>query len=67
MTRKSYRSIPLPELVRMWEAGRNAVVLGAGDSDLTIGDLLDMRREIDRRRGESNPTVEVDFEKYVKD
>lgn len=51
----------------MWEAGRDAVVLGAGDSDLTIGDLLDMRREIDRRRGESNPTVEVDFEKYVKD
>lgn len=67
MTRRSYRSIPLDELVRMWESGRDALVFGAGESDLTIGDLLDMRREIDRRRGEVNPTAEVDFEKYVKD
>lgn len=57
----------MDELVRMWESGRDALVFGTGESDLTIGDLLDMRREIDRRRGEVNPTAEVDFEKYVKD
>lgn len=65
-----YRTIPTKRLVEMWEAGVNAV-RGRDPSELTVGDfdaLWEMRREIDRRRDERPPVVDVNFSKdYLTD
>ena len=65
-----YRSIPTSRLVEMWEAGVNAVK-GKDPSELTVGDydaIYEMRKELDRRSGDTNPSVHVDFESdYVTD
>ena len=65
-----YRSRPTERLVAMWEAGVNAV-MGRDPSELTIGDydaIWEMRRELDRRRDERKPVVDVNFsEDYLTD
>lgn len=54
----------------MWEDGVNAVK-GKDPSELTVGDydaILEMRRELDRRKDEPKPVVDVNFSKdYLTD
>ena len=65
-----YRTIPTVRLVQMWEDGVNAVK-GKDPSELTVGDydaILEMRRELDRRKDEPKPVVDVNFSKdYLTD
>lgn len=65
-----YRTIPTWRLVEMWEDGVNALK-GKDPSELTVGDygpILDMRRELDRRKDEPKPVVDVNFSKdYLTD
>ncbi len=65
-----YRSIPTVRLVEMWEQGVNAVK-GKDPSELTVGDydaLWEMRRELDRRKDEPKPIVNVNFsDEYLTD
>jgi len=65
-----YKSIPTWRLVEMWEEGVNAVK-GKDPSELTVGDydaLWEMRRELDRRKDEPKPVVDVNFSKdYLTD
>ena len=65
-----YRSIPTWRLVEMWEAGVNAVK-GKDPSELTVGDydsIFELRKEIDRRKDEKKPVVDVNFSKdYLTD
>ena len=65
-----YRSIPTVRLVEMWEQGVNAVK-GKDPSELTVGDydaLWEMRRELDRRKDEPKPIVDVNFsDEYLTD
>lgn len=67
----SYRDVPTPELVRMWEDERERLLAGDGRGVLKPSDydhLLAMRRELDHRRGDVNPSVEVNFERdYLTD
>ena len=54
----------------MWEQGVNAVK-GKDPSELTVGDydaLWEMRRELDRRKDEPKPIVNVNFsDEYLTD
>ena len=54
----------------MWEAGVNAVK-GKDPSELTVGDydsIFELRKEIDRRKDEKKPVVDVNFSKdYLTD
>lgn len=65
-----YRSIPTARLVEMWREGVEALK-GKDASSLTeddYGRILEMRREIDRRKDEPKPTVDVNFSKdYLTD
>ncbi len=65
-----YRTIPTVRLVEMWLAGVNAV-RGKDPAELTVGDydaILEMRRELDRRKDEPKPVVDVNFSKdYLTD
>lgn len=65
-----YRSIPTVRLVEMWEAGVSAI-RGRDPSELTVGDfdaIYEMRRELDRRRDEPKPVVDVNFSnEYLTD
>lgn len=64
-----YKRKSTAELEEEWMRKRDEVA-GKKPSGRTRGDmdtLLALRREIDRRRGERNPTVEFNFESYVKD
>ncbi len=65
-----YHTIPTVRLVEMWEQGVNAV-RGKDPSELTVGDydaIYEMRRELDRRKDEPKPTVDVNFSKdYLTD
>lgn len=61
-----YRKLSTSALVARWEGLRRKVMAGGGVlSDMD--ELSALRREIDRRSGETRPTVEVDFEKYITD
>ena len=51
MTRKELRGKTLAELEALWTTRRD--------------ELLAIKREIDRRKGEEIPAVGVDFESYV--
>lgn len=58
-----YHTIPTVDLVAMWEKGVNAV-RGKDPSELTIGDydaIYEMRRELDKRKDERKPIVDVNF------
>ena len=57
-----YRTIPTEELVRMWRERRTMV-----QAPETIGELVDIRKELDRRKGNGNPSSSVDFEQFVTD
>lgn len=65
-----YHTIPTARLVQMWEDGVNAV-RGRDPSELTVGDydaLFEMRRELDRRKDERPPVVDVNFSaEYLTD
>ena len=64
-----YKRKSTAELEEEWRRRRDEVA-GKKPSERTPGDmdaLLALRREIDRRRGVRNPTVEINFESYVKD
>lgn len=65
-----YRTIPTVRLVEMWERGVNAVK-GKDPSELTVGDydsIFEMRRELDRRKDERKPVVDVNFaDDYLTD
>lgn len=65
-----YRTIPTVRLVEMWEQGVNAVK-GKDPSELTVGDydsIFEMRRELDRRKDERKPVVDVNFaDDYLTD
>lgn len=65
-----YRTIPTVRLVEMWEKGVNAVK-GKDPSELTVGDydsIFEMRRELDRRKDERKPVVDVNFaDDYLTD
>lgn len=61
-----YRTLSTADLMERWEALRQKVLNKTGvlrDMD----ELNALRREIDRRRGETNPTVDVNFEDYITD
>lgn len=45
------RAVPTGELERLWTEKRD--------------ELLQIRRELDRRRGDATPEVSFDFESYV--
>lgn len=65
-----YRDVPTTELERMWNEKRLSLKIGA-DSSVFRGELdevYEMRRELDRRRGEVPQAKDVDFGKeYVTD
>ena len=64
-----YKSLSTSDLIRKWERKRDRIA-GKKPSERMIDELdelMALRREIDRRRGVKNPTVEVNFEDYVKD
>lgn len=62
---EAYRGVPTAELLVMWERERKRLVR-TGDPDYSV--LLAMRRELDRRRDEPKPTVDVNFSKdYLTD
>ena len=67
---ENYRSIPTERLVEMWMEGVNSV-RGKDPSELTVGDcdaIWEMRRELDRRKDERKPVVDVNFSKdYLTD
>ena len=63
---RDYKSVSTSELDRRWARLRKRVIAGKGKAK-DMDELNALRREIDRRRGERNPTVEVNFEDYVKD
>ena len=67
---ENYRTIPTRRLVEMWEAGVSAV-RGKDPSELTVADydaIWEMRRELDRRKDEPRPVVDVNFSKdYLTD
>lgn len=59
-----YRDVSTPDLESRWESLRGEVAArGARPGDMA--ELMSLRREIDRRRGDNPPPVEIDFETYV--
>ena len=62
-----YRSLKTGVLRKMWERERERVSRIAEPSPGDYADLLAMRRELERRSGTKNPSVEVNFEKYISD
>ena len=67
---EDYKTIPTPELVARWERFRNGL-RNLPPDERTVGDyevLYEMKREIDRRRDEPKPTVDINFSKdYLTD
>lgn len=62
-----FRDVPTPELERMWNEKRLSLKIGAGFRE-RLDDVYEMRRELDRRRGEVPQAKDVDFGKeYVTD
>jgi len=63
---EEYRRMSLSDLRDRWE--RLRVKVGSGNGVARdVDELYSLRREIDRRSGEKNPIIEVNFEDYVKD
>lgn len=62
----TYREMNFNALMEEWCALRDKVLSG-DRSQRNLDRLGVLRREIDRRKGEKNPTVDVNFEDYVKD
>lgn len=58
-----------PDLVRRWERLRDRLASKKPSERMVddLDELMALRREIDRRRGEKCPTVEVNFESYITD
>ena len=57
----SYADIPTPVLLGMWKAERDRL-LGKRDAIIAdYDDLLAMRSELDRRKDEPKPVVDVNF------
>lgn len=66
MMSKTYKDMNFSALMEEW-CGLRDKVLSGDRSQRNLDRLAVLRREIDRRKGEKNPTVEVNFEDYVKD
>lgn len=60
---RKYRDIPLEELEKMWNERRMHIRIGTSDMD----EVFEMRREIDRRKGNHNPSTDVNYESYLTD
>ena len=61
-----YKTLTANELIELWKEKRTALAKGHGDSIEQMGELYRLRREIDRRKG-NTPTAYVNFEEYVSD
>lgn len=62
-----YKDIPTQELKKLWEQQRNKVV-NHSHSQADYDILFEMRKELDRRKGERNPQVDINFEQnYTTD
>ncbi len=63
-----YASIPTARLQQMWERERDRLL---GKKDAVIAeydDLLAMRSELDRRKGDPKPSADVNFaDEYLTD
>ena len=67
---EDYKTIPITELVRRWREKRLEIAKQDEDkrSFKDVSELFAMRKEIDRRKGDTNPTAEVNFEQdYLTD
>ena len=63
----AYHTVPTAELVAMWERKRDSL-LSASPSREDCEALYEMRRELDRRRDEPRPVVDVNFSsEYLTD
>ena len=56
----AYHTVPTAELVAMWERKRGSL-LGSSPSRDDFEALYEMRRELDRRKDEPKPVVDVNF------
>lgn len=65
--RKDYTSLSTDELTRLWERKRKAISKKENRTLDDISDLLAMRKEIDRRKGEPKPIKDINFENYLTD
>ena len=63
---KDYKSIPTPELERMWDKKRMSIRIGEHFRE-DLDDVYAMRKELDRRAGNEIPPVFVNFEKNITD
>lgn len=67
---KDYKSLSLPELVKKWQKKRMKLAQ-TDDKNRKFEDieeLFAMRKEIDRRKGEKKPTVNINFaDEYLTD
>lgn len=64
----SYQDHTLEELKALWKAKREEIARKENHDCLKeLGELYKIRKEIERRLGESNPTVFVNFETYITD
>lgn len=64
----SYQDYTLEELKTLWKQKRNDIAQkDTHDCLKEMGELYKLRREIERRLGESNPIVNVNFENYITD
>lgn len=59
---KDYKSIPTPELERMWNEKRLSIRIGKYFQE-DMNEVYAMRKELDRRAGNEIPPVFVNFEK----
>lgn len=61
-----YKHIPTEKLEQMWNQRRLRLRMGEHfKSDMD--EVYEMRRELDRRRGDTPPGEEINFEKYTTD
>jgi len=63
----AYHTVPTAELAGMWERKRDSLLAGSPSRE-DCEALYEMRRELDRRRDEPRPVVDVNFSsEYLTD
>lgn len=61
-----FKDIPTKELKELWDKKRREVLKGHTQAELD--ELLTMRKELDRRKGEKKPITNINFsEQYLTD